>query len=164
MPAAPLAIRHEPAAQRFPEPASLFKRAAAFCYDLLLLIGVIASFTLLAVLVRGGAIAAGSLWFQLALLAIVAAFFCGFWTHGGQTLGMRAWRIRVMNQDGSPLSWARALARFAAGALALLPLGMGLWWGRFDPQRRGWHDRLTGTRVVRVQARAATSPAPPPRS
>jgi uncharacterized RDD family membrane protein YckC len=146
------------------EPASLFRRCAAFIYDLLLLVGLVASFTLLAVLLHGGAIAPGSLWFQVALLAIVTVFFCGFWAHGGQTLGMRAWRIRVVGQDGTPLSWPRAVLRLAAGVLALLPLGLGLWWGIFDRQRRGWHDRLTNTRVVRVQSLAATSPAPPPRS
>jgi uncharacterized RDD family membrane protein YckC len=146
------------------EPASLFKRCAAFSYDLLILVGLVASFTLLAVLLRGGAIAPGSLWFQFALLAIVTGFFCGFWAHGGQTLGMRAWRIRVVGQDGAPLSWSRAALRFAAGVLAVLPLGLGLWWGIFDAQRRGWHDRLTNTRVVRVQSLAATSPAPLPRS
>ena len=73
------------------EPASLFKRCAAFSYDLLVLVGLAASFTLLAVLLHGGVIAPGSLWFELALLAIVTVFFCGFWVHGGQTLGMRAW-------------------------------------------------------------------------
>ena len=146
------------------EPASLFRRCAAFIYDLLLLAGLLASFTLLAVLLHGGAIAPGSLWFQLALLAIVTVFFCGFWAKGGQTLGMRAWGIRVVGQNGKPLSWRCAVLRFAAGALALLPLGLGLWWGIFDAQRRGWHDRLTNTRVVRVRPLAATSPAPPPRS
>ena len=146
------------------EPASLFKRCAAFSYDVLLLVGLVASFALLAVLLHGEAIAPGSLWFQFALLAIVIVFFCAFWTHGGQTLGMRAWRIRVVAEDGAPISWPRALVRFAAGLLALLPLGLGLWWGIFDAQRRGWHDRLTSTRVVRVQSQVATSPAPPPRS
>ena len=146
------------------EPASLFKRCAAFSYDLLILVGLVASFTLLAVLLHGGAIEPGRLWFQVALLAIVTVFFCGFWTHGGQTLGMRAWRIRVVGQNGTPLSWHRAGLRFVAGIVALLPLGLGLWWGIFDAQRRGWHDRVTNTRVVRVQPSAATSRAPPPRS
>src|SRR5512138_213079 len=145
------------------EPASLFKRLAAFCYDLLLLVGLVASFTLLAVLVHGGAIAPGSVWLQLALLAIVIVFFCGFWVHGGQTLGMRAWRIRVVHEGGGPLSWPRALTRFAAGVLSLLPFGLGLWWAIFDAQRRGWHDRLTGTRVIRVQSRAS-APSPQQRS
>ncbi len=146
------------------EPASLFKRCAAFSYDLLVLVGLVASFTLLVVLLHGEAIAPGNLWFQFAVLAIVTVFFCGFWAHGGQTLGMRAWRIRVMAQDGTPLSWPHAVLRFGAGVLALLPLGLGLWWGIFDAQRRGWHDRLTNTRVVRVPSVAAISPALPPRS
>ena len=77
-------------------------------------------------------------------------FFCGFWVHGGQTLGMRAWRLRVVRDDGHPLGWARAMARFAAGIVAALPLGLGLWWSAFDRQKRGWHDRWTGTRVVRA--------------
>ena len=145
------------------EPASLFKRLAAFCYDLLLLVGLVASFTLLVVLVHGGAIGPGSLWLQLALLAIVIVFFCGFWVHGGQTLGMRAWRIRVVQEGGGPLSWPRALTRFAAGVLSLLPFGLGFWWAIFDAQRRGWHDRLTGTRVIRVQSRVS-APSPQRRS
>lgn len=145
------------------EPAPLFRRLAAFCYDLLLLVGLLASFTLLTVLVRGGAIAPGSLWFQLALLAIVVVFFCGFWVRGGQTLGMRAWRIRVVSEDGGPISWPRAAARFAASLLSLLPFGLGFWWALFDARRRSWHDRLTGTRVIRAQPPAAIAPAPPRR-
>ena len=51
------------------EPASLFKRCAAFSYDLLVLVGLVASFTLLVVLLHGEAIAPGNLWFQFAVLA-----------------------------------------------------------------------------------------------
>jgi uncharacterized RDD family membrane protein YckC len=80
------------------------------------------------------------------------AFFCGFWVHGGQTVGMRAWRIRVVRDDGSPLGWPRAAARFCAGVVAALPLGLGLWWSAFDEHKRGWHDRWTRTRVVRAPA------------
>jgi uncharacterized RDD family membrane protein YckC len=145
------------------EPASPLKRFAAFCYDLLLLTGLVATFTLLAVLVRGGdAIQPGSVWYQTALALIIVAFFCGFWVHGGQTLGMRAWRIRVVTDDSVTLRWPRALLRFAAGLFAALPLGLGLWWGWLDPQRRGWHDRLAKTRVVRVTALRATATGPQP--
>jgi uncharacterized RDD family membrane protein YckC len=154
----------ESSAPPTPAPASLFKRFAAFCYDLLLLGAVIFCFTLSVLLLRGGReIAPGTWWFDVALVALAAAFFCGFWTHGGQTLGMRAWRIRVVRADGNPLEWRRALLRFVATIVAALPLGLGLWWGMLDTERRGWHDRLAGTRVIRVEP-PASALAPSPRS
>jgi uncharacterized RDD family membrane protein YckC len=146
-------------------PASLLKRLAAFCYDLLLLGAVIFCYTWLLLLLRGGReIPPGTLWFEVTLVAIGTVFFCGFWTHGGQTLGMRAWRIRVVRADGGPIDWPRALLRLLAAIVAALPLGLGLWWGWLDAERRGWHDRLAGTRVVRAEPPAgASAPAPSPR-
>ncbi|HVJ28700.1 MAG TPA: RDD family protein, partial [Gammaproteobacteria bacterium] len=74
------------------EPASVWRRLAALCYDLLLLTALVFSFTLLVLAVRLGApVPPGTWWFPSSLLAIAMAFFCGFWVHGGQTLGMRAW-------------------------------------------------------------------------
>lgn len=109
-------------------------------------------FTLVVLAVRmGAAVPPGTWWFELCLLAIAAAFFSIFWAHGGQTVGMRSWKIRVVRDDGSALSLARALARFGAGIVALIPAGLGLWWGAFDSAKRGWHDRWTRTRVVRVR-------------
>jgi uncharacterized RDD family membrane protein YckC len=139
------------------EPAAVWRRFAAFCYDLLLLAALFFVFTLAVLALRRGvAVPPGSIWFEIALLLLAAAFFCGFWVHGGQTVGMRAWRIRVVRDDGSPLEWPRAAARFAAGLLAALPAGLGLWWAALDARKRAWHDRLTRTRVVRV-------PPPAPR-
>ena len=133
------------------EPAAVWRRLAALCYDLLLLAALALSFTLLVVFVRlGTPVPPGTWWFPLSLLAIIVLFFCGFWVHGGQTLGMRAWRIRVVRDDGGALTWPRAAARFALGFVAAAPAGLGLWWGLFEPGKRGWHDRWTGTRVVRA--------------
>jgi uncharacterized RDD family membrane protein YckC len=136
------------------EPASVWRRLAAFCYDALLLAALMVCFTLLVLAVRlGAAVPPGSWWFPLCLAAIAMAFFCGFWVHGGQTLGMRAWRIRVVRDDGRALTWGRAALRFAAALVAALPAGLGLWWGMLDAGKRGWHDRWTGTRVVRAADR-----------
>ena len=127
----------------------MWRRCAAFSYDLLLIVALAASFTALVVAVRLGAgVPPGTLWFSLSLLALIAAFFCGFWAHGGQTLGMRAWRIRVVRDDGGALTLARAAARFVCGVVAAAPAGLGLWWSFLDERKRGWHDRWTGTRVV----------------
>jgi uncharacterized RDD family membrane protein YckC len=44
----------------------------------------------------------------------------------------------------------RAAARFVAALVAILPAGVGIWWAVFDARKRAWHDRWTGTRVVRT--------------
>jgi uncharacterized RDD family membrane protein YckC len=141
------------------EPASLARRFAALCYDLLLLAALLFCFTLLVLAARGGrAVEPGTVWFEVGLIAIAMLFYCGFWVHGGQTLGMRAWRIRVVTASGGPLGWGRSAARFWAGILAALPAGLGLWWSLVDAERRGWHDRLSGTRVVRAAPPAVIAP------
>jgi uncharacterized RDD family membrane protein YckC len=134
--------------------APLARRLAAICYDALLLAAILFLFTLAVVALRGGrAVDAGTVWFGLSLVAVAFLFFGWFWTHGGQTLGMRAWRIRLIRPDARPIGWRQALLRFVAAWLAALPLGLGLWWSWLDADRRCWHDRLSGTRVVREPPR-----------
>ena len=129
-------------------------RLGALCYDLLLLTAILFSFTLVVLALRfGEPVPPGSLWFPLCLLAIALTFFCGFWVHGGQTLGMRAWRIRVVTDEGRELGWSRAAVRFGAALVSLAPAGLGFWWSAFDGCKRGWHDRWTHTRVVRAPNR-----------
>jgi uncharacterized RDD family membrane protein YckC len=136
------------------QPAPLLRRLAALCYDALLLVALLATFTLLVILSRGGrAVAPGTWWFEGLLCGIAVLFFCWFWVHGGQTLGMRAWRIRVVGLDGSGIGWGRALLRFAAALAAAAPLGAGFLWSLFDARRRCWHDRLSRTLTVREPPR-----------
>ncbi len=129
--------------------ASLFRRLAAGLYDLLLLAGLL-MFVGFAVIVarQGEAVAPGTLWFQALLLVTAALFYAGFWSRDGQTLGMRAWRLRLVDESGRPPPFRICLLRFFAALLSLAPCGLGLWWLLWDAQRRSWHDRLTHTRIV----------------
>lgn len=137
-----------------PKPAGLPRRLAAMCYDALLLLAILLVFTFSVWALRGGReVAPGTLWFQAALVLVTLGFYVGFWTHGGQTLGMRAWKIRVEGAHGEALTWSKAVARFGLAWVSVLPLGLGFWWSLADPERRCWHDRLSRTRVVRVDAR-----------
>lgn len=131
--------------------APLARRLAALLYDALLLLGVLFVFTLLLIFARGGrAIGAGTIWYDASLVAVAFAF-CGLsWTRGGQTVGMKAWRIRVVALGRGPLDWRRAALRFFASWLSLLPAGLGYWWALVDRERCCWHDRLSGTRVIRA--------------
>ena len=66
----------------------------------------------------------------------------------GQTLGMLAWRGKVVREDGGPVSWTQALIRYLAAYVSWLPLGLGFWWSIWDPGKKTWHDRLSGTRLI----------------
>jgi len=79
---------------------------------------------------------------QALLCAVFAAYFLWCWLRGGQTLAMKAWRIRL-DQATPP----RALLRFAL-ALLLVPTGISLLWALLDRERQFLHDRLAGTRLV----------------
>ncbi|MEX0734545.1 MAG: RDD family protein [Steroidobacteraceae bacterium] len=114
-------------------PAGLLRRLAALFYDALLTIALAfaATFAMLP-LTDGEAILtstqglAGHLYHAL-LLLLVFGYFGLCWTRGGQTLGMKAWRIRLCNEDGRRVNWAEALVRFTVGATLALMAVLGLW-------------------------------------
>lgn len=75
------------------------------------------------------------------------------WRRGGQTLGMRPWRLRVVTADGAPPTMANLWRRYAVGTLSLALGGLGFWWALFDRDRLAWHDRASHTRLVRLPKR-----------
>ena len=81
---------------------------------------------------------------QAFLAAVFAAYFLWCWLRGGQTLAMKAWRVRLV--DVTP---GRALLRFAC-ALVLVPSGISVIWSLADREGQFLHDRLAGTRLVRA--------------
>ena len=81
--------------------------------------------------------------------AIAGVYAVLSWSRGGQTLGMRPWRMRVVGIDGPPARGA-LVRRFVVGTLSLLLGGLGFWWAWIDRDRLTWHDRASRTRVVRI--------------
>jgi uncharacterized RDD family membrane protein YckC len=135
---------------------SLLRRLGALLYDAVLLLGLL-MLALLLLIVPYDLLAARpyphadplyrSL-LQAYLLAVIGGFYVYFWTHGGQTLGMRTWRFRMLREDGGPLTLGDAVRRLAWAALSLAPAGLGLWWCLFDQEGLAWHDRRSRTRPV----------------
>lgn len=128
---------------------TLMRRLAAALYDGLLLIALWMTASAVWLGFRGGeAVAAGDVGFRLYLLAVAWAFLVGFWLRGGRTLGMLAWRLRLVAADGSRVSLRQASARFFAAILSWLPAGGGFLWALIDRDGLTWHDRLSGTHLV----------------
>jgi len=88
--------------------------------------------------------------YRLGLAGIIAGYYLLNWLHGGQTLGMRAWHLRVVTDLGKPLRFKAAVLRLIYGALAWTPAALGVLWLYVDPEHLAVHDRLSKTRVVRL--------------
>lgn len=84
---------------------------------------------------------------------IAGAYATYSWARGGQTLGMRPWRLRVVGPEGAAPTRKALWTRYAVGTLSLLLGGLGFWWAWIDREKRTWHDRASGTRMVRVPKR-----------
>lgn len=76
------------------------------------------------------------------------------WRRGGQTLGMRPWRLKLVGTGEAAPHWRALAIRYAVGSVSLLLGGLGFWWAWIDRDRLTWHDRASGTRMVRLAKRA----------
>jgi len=99
----------------------------------------------------------GDWWFRGYLLAVAALFFVGAWMRG-ETLGMRAWQLRVVAADGRPPGLRPALLRFVTALLSWAAAGLGFLWVLVDRDGLAWHDRLSGTRLERRTQRTRDIP------
>jgi uncharacterized RDD family membrane protein YckC len=85
----------------------------------------------------------------LIAFVLLLAYYPWFWSHGGQTPGMRAMGIRVVrDQDGGPVSGGQAIIRLIGYWLSGAILYLGFIWIFIDARRRGWHDLIAGTVVI----------------
>jgi uncharacterized RDD family membrane protein YckC len=136
--------------------AGFGRRFAALLYDALLLAALMTIFTtaLVMLVVRAPimpeTVGPWAYVYRLALLAIVIGYYLVNWTRSGQTLGMRAWRLRAVDEAGRRMSARAALLRFLYAVVAWAPAGLGVLWLYFDPQRLAVHDRWSRTRVIHL--------------
>ncbi len=115
--------------------------------------------------------------FQFYLFMIMGYYFTWFWTHGGQTLAMQTWKMRIVSADGCGLTKKQAITRYLfslTGAFFLVAVnyifpinfasyhqlalissvifGSGFIWALFDPDHQYLHDRLAGTRIIKLES------------
>jgi uncharacterized RDD family membrane protein YckC len=160
---------------------SFLKRIVVIVYDGFLLVGVtLVGYGLLFMILRllpsefelsiiGKAI---KLFY---LMSVSFCFYAWFWTHGGQTLGMKVWNLFLVDRYGKFISWKASAIRYlsailswvlvAGGLYALgverwyLAIGLGFTWSLFNRNNLCWHDMLSGTRIVQVPNTTKLKPA-----
>lgn len=124
--------------------ALLLRRSCAFLYDCLLLIAIFFVVTSIAIAFNQGESINHSA-YKFVLYVIAFLFFNWFWQHGGQTLGMRAWRIELQNDMPGSITLGQCARRYVTGTLTF---GVTLVFALFDSRQRALHDRLSGTKIV----------------
>ena len=144
-------------------PPGLLRRLAAMLYDTLLvlpliMLAVALSLGLYVALVKltGGVADPDSLspaLRQVIIVVTVIGFFSIFWVKNGQTLGMQAWRLKLVSFDGGKPSLWQAVRRCVGAAISIACLGMGYWWRLLDRNQRYWHDYLSDTELVLLPKR-----------
>src|SRR5690349_8601287 len=116
------------------------RRLGAMTYDALLLLAILMLLSYPYVWLTGGgrqSLIVHAI-YQIYLLAICFFYYGGFWVHGGQTLGLRTWRLQLVRTDGGTITWVDAFKRFAAALLSLLCLGLGYLWVLFNRDKLAW--------------------------
>ena len=137
------------------ETAGLLRRIFALIYDSLAVLGIIFSLSLVLVWSNSGSGEPGSLISYIQILIILISgplFYSYFWIkNNGQTLGMQAWKIKLVSTKESPLTLKQALTRCLVSALSALCLGFGYLWILFNKERLSWADMVTHTKIVKVK-------------
>ena len=128
---------------------SLLRRFSAMFYDSILLCSVFFLTTFILVVFRdAGEIESGNIIYNSFLILLAYLYFCWHWTKGRQTLGMRSWKIDIIDETNSTLNWKQASSRYFAALLSLLLLGLGFIWAIFDKDKLALHDRLSKTKLI----------------
>lgn len=162
------------------EHPTLLKRLLAAFYDGFLILATIFIATALTLPFTKGEVATdNNIYMSFYLFAVIYIFYGWFWTHGGQTLGMRVWKQQLVQLNGAAINWQQAFIRVMTGlpAWSLFLIGTLMWmlpdkielaeelsnipkwafgivgfiWVLLDNRSNNWRDKLSGTQVITVK-------------
>jgi uncharacterized RDD family membrane protein YckC len=122
---------------------NVLKHIAAFVYDVFPVIGILIVTSGITLILRtGDEVQAHTWWFQVFIFCEIALYYIYFWKVGGQTIGMKAWKIHIKpnNENQQHLSWKQASTRFLVGIFSTALLGLGLFWKFFSKEDKSWMD------------------------
>lgn len=137
---------NEKSATAPPRYAGFARRILSMLYEILVFGAVLFVAAFIFTVLRNPQAPGAMPFFRAYLLLVALGFFTWFWSHGGQTVAMKAWRIRIERRDGKPLRFPQSALRFFLAWLGPLSII----WALFDRDRQFLHDRLAGTRIVMV--------------
>lgn len=88
--------------------------------------------------------------FQFYLLSVAGIYLIWFWTHGGQTLAMQTWKMRIISVNGEKIGVWQAILRYILAIISISFFGCGIIWALFDRENQFLYDRVAGTKIINV--------------
>ena len=132
--------------------AGLFRRLFAIFYDAFLLAAILFIVSGFATAFNHGkAIETDSIFYPLyvfILFSLSYLYFAWFWIHGGQSLGMKTWRIQLQSTSNSKITWKTTAIRFICAIFSWSFFGLGFLWALFEKKNRCWHDLISKTVLI----------------
>lgn len=133
-------------------PCGLLRRLAAITYDSILLFAVLFFATIIVMIFfKPAGIQSSHILYPAYLLLVCYLYFTWQWINGRQTLGMKAWRIMLVQNEATQLNWRSASLRFLLALFSLILFGFGLLWSIFDPEKMAFYDRYSKTRLLKIE-------------
>ena len=140
--------QEEPGSTASPAKPGFFRYMAAIFYDLILVIALFFFATAVLLPFNQGEAIQSTFLFPLYLLCVSFIFYGWFWTHGGQTLGLRAWKLRLVSDEQTDISWKQAFIRYLTACCSWLVFGLGFFWRIWQKDSKTWHDLSSNSAII----------------
>ncbi len=129
---------------------NLFRRLASIFYDgvLVVAIVIITSLPFYSFNVEESFLL--KLTMQLYFYLIIQYFFVWFWVNSTATLGMKSWKIKIVDINGNNISYKKAIVRFNASILSLSIFGLGFLISLFRKDKKCLHDIISRTQLIKI--------------
>ena len=142
----------KPGSTASPEKPGFFRYFAAIFYDLILVIALFFVTTAILLPFTQGEAIQSTFLFPLYLLCVSFIFYGWFWTHGGQTLGLRAWKLRLVSDQQTDISWKQAFIRYMTACCSCTVLGLGFIWRLWQKDSKTWHDLSSKSYIILIES------------
>lgn len=135
-----------------PARPGFFRYIAVIVYDLILVIALFFFATAILLPFNQGEAIQSTILFPFYLLIVSFVFYGWFWTHGGQTLGLRAWKLRLVSDQQIEISWKQAFIRYVTACCSWSLLGLGIFWRLWQKDHKTWHDLSSKSCIILIDS------------
>ena len=141
----------KPGSTASPAKPGFFRYFAAIFYDLVLVIALFFVTTAILLPFNQGEAIQSTFLFPLYLLCVSFIFYGWFWTHGGQTLGLRAWKLRLISDEQTDINWKQAFIRYITAGCSWIMLGLGFFWRLWQKDSKTWQDLSSKSYIILIE-------------